>query len=90
MKYVYLLVLVSALLLLGACTYFDSRQAAPSAMQSAHPLTLPIGTQWQIIEEPPKLSDDRGRLPFQTEQSVQPEQAKPVVPADNRTLETPR
>jgi hypothetical protein len=59
-------------------------------VETAHPLALPVGKHWQIVEEPPKLSDEHGRLPFQTEQSVQPEQAKPVVPTDNRTIETPR
>ena len=84
MKYAYLFILSSALLLLGGCAFFDSRQTPPE------PVALPVGKNWQIVEEPPKLSDDSGRLPFQKEQSVQPEAGKPLPPEKNRTIETPR
>lgn len=84
MKYVRPLTLLSALLLLCSCSTFDGRQAP------ADPAALPVGKNWQIVEEPPKLSDERGRLPFQVEQSVQPEGAtKSEPPAKNRRIETP-
>jgi hypothetical protein len=60
-------------------------------MRSSKPLSMPIGKNWQLMEEAPNLSDERGRLPFQTEQSVQPEvTTKPMSPQDRRTIEMPR
>ncbi|MDD2308185.1 MAG: hypothetical protein PHH91_01215 [Desulfuromonadaceae bacterium] len=57
---------------------------------SPKPLVLPVGKNWQVIEEAPKLSGERGRLHFQMEQSVQPEGANPVSPEENREIEMPR
>lgn len=75
---------------LSGCTlFYSAHPEADAAMQSPKPLVQPVGKNWQILEEPPQLSDERGRLPFQTEQSVQPEGAtKPVVPGDNRSIGT--
>ena len=90
MKLIHLLILSSALFLLCSCTMFYGKQSAPATVvQSPKPLAVPVGKHWQVIEEAPKLSDERGRLPFQTEQSVQPEGAKTASPADNRTIEMP-
>jgi outer membrane biogenesis lipoprotein LolB len=83
-------ILSIALFLLCACTMFNAKQTATAPMMPPRPLAIQIGKNWQVIEEAPKLSDERGRLPFQTEQSVQPEGNKSVSPADNRKLETPR
>jgi hypothetical protein len=90
MKYIPHLILAICLFLLCACTFFYAKQqsAPDAAVQSPKPLAIPVGKNWQVIEEAPKLSDERGRLPFQTEDSLQPEGAKPVLPADNRTIET--
>ena len=91
MKFIYLLIISCGFFLLNACTFFYDRQAEPTpSVQSPKPLAIPAGKNWQIIEEPPQLTDERGRLPFQTEQSLQPEGAKPVPPADNRRIETVR
>jgi len=82
MKSTHFIILIG-FFLLCSCTIFD-------AEQSSKPLVMPIGNNWQIIEEAPNLSDERGRLPFQTEQSVQPEGAtKPVLPTDKRKIVTP-
>jgi hypothetical protein len=81
-----------ALFLLSGCTAFDATQpgSTPAKEQSGGPLSAPVGKNWQIIEEAPQLTDERGRLPFQTEQSLQPEgTTKPVTPGDKRTIETP-
>jgi hypothetical protein len=59
-------------------------------MVPPRPLAISVGKNWKVIEEAPNLSDERGRLPFQTEQSMQPEGSKSVSPTDNRKLETPR
>lgn len=91
MKRFQLLLFSLALLLLPACTFYSSGSAAPaSAVKQPKPLVVPVSKNWQVTEEPPMLSDERGRLPFQTEQSVQPAGAKPVSPANNRTIETTR
>ncbi|HIJ86799.1 MAG TPA: hypothetical protein HPP97_03840 [Desulfuromonadales bacterium] len=84
-------ILIIGCCLLGGCSNFYTRQSdAPSAMQVPKTLVHPVGKNWQVIEEAPKISDERGRLPFQTEQSLQPERSTVPVPAKNRTIETPR
>ena len=83
-------ILSVALFLLCACTMFDAKQSAKAPMAPTKPLSIQIGKNWQVIEEAPKLSDERGHVSFQTEQSIQPEGSKSVSPADNRKLETPR
>ena len=91
MKFTHPLILCIALFLLCGCTVFETKQPAPApVLQSPQLPALPLGKNWQIIEEAPKLSDERGHLPFQTEQSVRPEGAKPVPPAENRTIKTPQ
>lgn len=88
MKYVHLAILSIALLCLCSCTLFYPRQSdSEPVVLSPKPLAVPVGKNWEVIEEAPKLSDG-GRLPFQTEQSVQPEGARPAPPAGNRTIET--
>jgi hypothetical protein len=92
MKCIYPLIIFSiGLFFLSSCTIFYGKESFPAAsVQSPKPLTVPVGKNWQVIEEAPKLSDERGRLPFQTEQSLQPEGAKSALPVDNRTIELPR
>ena len=91
MKIINLLIASIGLFFLCSCTMFYTKQSATTpVMQSPKPLSLPVGKNWQVIEEAPKLSDERGRLPFQTEQSLQPEGAKSASPADNRKIEVPR
>ncbi|MDO9068779.1 MAG: hypothetical protein Q7W05_10040 [Deltaproteobacteria bacterium] len=91
MKYRFLIILPGIVLLLGSCTFFYEKQSAPpSGMHSPKPLAVPVGKNWQIIEEAPVLSNEQGRLPFQTEQSLQPEGGKSAAPADNRKIETTR
>ena len=88
MKVTFLIILSCGFFILSACTVFYPKQSDPaSVVQSPKPLTLPVGKNWQVVEEPPKISDG-SRLPFQTEQSVQPPGAKPATPVDNRTIET--
>lgn len=83
MKYCIHVAMVIGLLLICSCSLFDARHSSPE------PIVLHSGKEWQVIEEPPKLSNDRSRLPFQTEQSVQPETAPPAPPEKNRTIKTP-
>lgn len=88
MKFTHLLLLSIGLFLLCSCTFFYGTQSdSDPVVLSPKPLAVPVGNNWQITEEAPKLGDGT-RLPFQTEQSVQPEGAKPVSPAGNRTIET--
>ena len=92
MKIIPLLIVSIGLFILCSCTVFYPKQSATApVMQSPKPLTLPVGKNWQVIEEAPVLTNERERLPFQTEQSVQPEGAtKPVSPEGNRKIETSR
>jgi hypothetical protein len=84
------LILSACLTVLGACTVFQAKQQPAAPMVPPKPITVPVSKNWQVIEEAPALTDERGRLPFQTEQSVQPPGAAPLSPADRRKLETPR
>ena len=91
MKYTFPLTFSICLFLFSACTMFEAKQPAPPPEVPQKALAVPIGSNWQVVEEPPKLSNERHeRLPFQTEQSLQPEGAQPVTPADKRKIETPR
>ena len=88
MKLTIRLILSSGLLLLSSCAMFESRQSAQPADVTNKALAVPVGKDWKIIEEAPKLSNDR--LPFQTEQSLQPEGVRPVTPVEKLDIETVR
>src|SRR6185369_14719698 len=83
MKFVYLFFESIALAILCSCTVFNTNQTHPDSSAPD------VGKDWQIIEQPPQLSNERGRLPFQMEQSVQPGVAKSLPPAEKRMIETP-
>ncbi|HBG06479.1 MAG: hypothetical protein A2075_17275 [Geobacteraceae bacterium GWC2_58_44] len=90
MKYTVASTLSLGLLLLCSCTIFEAKQPS-SPPEAPKTLSVPVGKNWQVVEEAPKLTNERhDRLPFQTEESIQPEGAKTVSPADQRKLETPR
>lgn len=88
MKYGLILIISIGLFLLCACTMFEAKQPSSPADASHKALAVPMGKNWQLIEEAPTLTD--GRLPFQTEQSVQPAGRKPGSPAEKLDVETPR
>jgi hypothetical protein len=91
MKFILVLILSICFFFLCSCAMFYDKQTAPaSGVQSPKPLALPLGKNWQVIEEAPKISDERGRLPFQTEQSLQPEGERTLSPEDNRKIDTLR
>lgn len=90
MKYTLRSTLSAGLLFFCACSMFQAKQSAPPP-EVPKKLAVPIGKHWQVIEEPPVLSNERNeRLPFQTDQSVQPPGSPPVSPAEQRKIETPR
>lgn len=90
MKYTLHASLFSALLLLTACTIFQAKEPAPPT-EVPKPLAIPVGKNWQVVEEAPKLTNERtNALPFQTEQSIQPEGTKTGTPAAKPKVETPR
>lgn len=84
-------ILLLCVLALGAgCAVFETRKE-PSAAPMVPPkaLAVPVGKNWQVIEEAPNLSDERNRVPFQTEQSIQPAGVSPVVPTVGGTPAPP-
>ncbi len=88
MKFPVLLILSSCQFLLCSCTMFYTKQPASAPVASTpKPQVVPVGKNWQVIEEAPMLSDG-SRLPFQNEQSLHPEAARPASPPDNRTIQT--
>jgi len=91
MKYTLPLTLCIGFCFLCGCTMFEAKKAASPPVAQGKPLGVPVGKNWQVIEEAPSLTNERNnRLPFQTEQSVQPEGAPTVSPTDRRRIETPR
>jgi hypothetical protein len=60
--------------------------AEVSEMRSPKPLAVPVGENWQVTEEAPKLTNGQERLTFQTEQSLQPVGATTAPPEDNRKV----
>jgi hypothetical protein len=89
MKLTQLIIIAVGFSLLCSCSMFYPKQSDPKpVVQSPKPLAVPVGKNWQVIEEAPMLSDG-SKLPFQTEQSLHPEAGR-TAPADNRTIETTR
>lgn len=84
------LLTLMGILMICSCAAMQAKQPSAAPMVPPKPLAVPVGKNWQVIEEAPNLSDERGRVPFQTEPSVQPPGAPPVTPSDNRKIETPR
>ena len=83
-------ILTAALFLLCSCAMFDSKHSSTAQIVPPKPLAISIGKNWRVIEEAPILSDERGHVSFQTEQSMQPEGLKSASPAENRKIETPQ
>lgn len=86
--------MVVCLLSLSACATFDTKnQPQPKPVQVKE-LSVPVGKNWKVVEEPPALTNERRDRPaFQTEQSVQPEglQHPAVAPEEKgRKIETTR
>ncbi|MDR3579621.1 MAG: hypothetical protein P4L44_06645 [Oryzomonas sp.] len=87
MKYIYLSIFFIGLFFLCSCGIFYGKQPdGVSEMQSPKPLAVPVGKNWQVIEEAPKLTNERERPSFQSEQSLQPEGATTAPPVDNRKV----
>ena len=91
MKYTLRFTLATGLLFFCACAMFEAKQPSPPQEVPKKVLAIPVGENWQLIEEAPVLTNERhDRLPFQMEQSVQPPGTQPVSPAERRKIETPR
>ena len=82
-------ILSVALFLLCACTMFYTKQSATAPMATPKPLAISVGKNWQVIEEAPKLSDERGHLPEKMA-PMEPEGEKSVPPEENRKIVTPQ
>ena len=81
-------ILSVALFLLCACTMFYTKQSATAPMATPKPLAISVGNNWQVVEEAPKLSDERGHLPVKMEPML-PEGSKSGSPEENRKIVTP-
>lgn len=87
MKFIHLPTFSIGLFFLCSCSIFYGKQPnGVSEMRSPKPLAVPVGKNWQMIEEAPKLTNRKERLPFQAEQSLQPEGATTPPPEDNRKV----
>lgn len=89
MRAYHLLSAISCTLLVSSCALYESNHVATTTLHQPTPLVIPAGKHWQIMEEPPTLSNDLGVLPFQMEQSLQPEGAPAVTPLLQQRSDTP-
>ncbi len=84
MKFIHLTIFSIGLFFLCSCSIFYGKQPdGVSEMRSPKPLAVSVGKNWQVIEEAPKLTNERERPSFQSEQSLQPEGATTAPPVDN-------
>jgi len=81
-------ILSVALFLLCACTMFYTKQSATAPMATPKPLAISVGKNWKVVEEAPKLSDERGHIPAKME-PMQPAGSKSGSPEENRKIVTP-
>lgn len=88
MRYSLPLTLSISFFLFCGCSMFDSKKTELPPESPNRALSVPIGKNWQLVEEPPVITD--GRLPFQTEQSLQPEGTKSAQPEENMKIKTTR
>lgn len=85
--------LAICLLFFSACAMFEAKQQTSPQELPVKELSVPVGKNWKVIEEAPKLTNERNERPaFQTEQSLQPEGVqRPAPPTEKgRKIETPR
>lgn len=91
MKFIYQSILFIGLFFLCSCGIFYGREAdSASGMRSPKPLAVSVGKNWQVVEEPPKLTNEQERPSFQDEQSLQPDGATTASPVDNIKVVPPR
>jgi len=95
MRSLFLLMLIIALspTVFCSCAVTGVLPGPQAPVKEKRALGIPavlVGKDWQVIEKAPDLTDERGRLPFQTEQSVQPEGTKPTSPSERQKIETRR
>lgn len=85
-----ILIPLAALSLLQGCSMFTSWKTIPPPGGCDQCHTLPISSNWQVAYHAPALSDERNRLPFQTEQYSMPVPDKPASSLDVRKVEEQR
>jgi len=74
-------------LLVSGCAMFTSWKSIPPPGGCDQCHTVPISANWQVAYKAPMLSDERNRLPFQTEAYTMPKEEKPVSPLEKRKVE---
>lgn len=89
----YLLVItVSIASFLTGCSVFQAKApASPPVVPKK--IVVPVGKNWQVVEEPPVLTNERHEqtLPFQRDPASEPQTGNPpVAPTEQRRIETPR
>lgn len=95
MRHARLTLLVIFLLSLSACAMFEAKKQPQPQPAQVKELSVPVGKNWKVVEEPPVLGNERRERPaFQTEQSVQPEGLQHPTPTPTeekgRKIETTR
>lgn len=76
-KTVVVLVVVGLLAILAGCTMFRAWKAIPPPGGCDQCHTVPISANWAVAYKPADLTDESGRLSFQTEQYTMQTRVKP-------------
>ena len=86
MKYI-LLFLVGTVVTVSGCAMFTAWKSIPPPGGCDQCHTLPISANWQAMYEPAKVSDERGRLSFQTPEYNQQNLGGQKSPLDTKKVE---
>ena len=86
MKYV-LLFIVGTVVSISGCAMFTAWKSIPPPGGCDQCHTLPISANWQATYQPASVSDERGRLPFQTPEYNQPNLGGQKSPLDAKKVE---
>jgi hypothetical protein len=78
---------ISMLVLMGGCNMFKSWQAIPPPGGCDQCHTAPISKNWSVAYKAPTLSDEKGKLSFQTEQYNLPNTTKPSSSLELRKVQ---
>lgn len=86
MKYT-ILCLFTSILVISGCTMFTSWKSIPPPGGCDQCHTVPINANWQATYQTASISDERGRLAFQTPEYNQPSLGGQKSPLEQKKVE---
>jgi len=86
MKYAFVL-LSASIVMISGCAMFTAWKSIPPPGGCDQCHTVPISTNWQATFKPASISDERGRLSFQTPEYNQPYLGGQQSPLEEKKVE---